>query len=295
MNTNTYASHEPSSTPATAEALEIDALDFLLTLAENWKLLVFIPLVAGLAAFGIGFALPQTFESTSVLSVERPNSRLTAPLVASLAQSADVLDQLLPKAGFDAQLSPTQARKELQKQLQVNVGKQDKLLTIITRASTPQAAQQLNQALLALVYPLTRPKGLEKSQLKAQLTGEKKRLAEASQLEQETAAQLASGRVTEATSRLYGELLGANSARQRRIAELELQLAGLGTDDLTQTPTLTEQAVKPKKAFIAMVTTLLSGMVLLFFVLARQALNTVRQSSPEQAAKIASIRQALPW
>lgn len=275
---------------------ELDLLDLLLTLVENWKLLIFGPLVAGLIALGVSFALPKTYESSSSLQAERGGSGFTANVAASLAMSADVLTHVAPTAGLDDHLTAEEIIKKLNNRISVSVGKQDKLLNIQTRAQSPEAAQKLNQAMLDALFPLSKPRGLEKKQLEQQLESEKRRLQEASKLEQDTAASIASGKaVTEATSRLYGELLTANSARQRSILEMERRLVGLDKDDIVQMPTLPEQAIKPKKSLIAVGATVLSGFILLLFVFARQAVCTAKQNSPEQAEKIARIRRALPW
>lgn len=274
----------------------IDLLDLLVTLAEHWKLLILGPIVVGLGAFAVSFALPKTYVSTSTLTVERPGSALSAPVVASMVLSADVLQKVAPAAGLDSDLTAEEIRKRLSKRISATVGKQDKLLTLATQARSPEAAQKLNTTLLETLYPLTQPKGLEKKQLEIQLTGEKKRFAEASTLELQTAALLASGKpVSEATSRLYGELLAANSARQRTISELEMRLEGLTSGDVVQQPTLPEQEIKPKKPMIAIGAAVFTGFVLLVFVFVRQAMRNAQESSPEQAEKIARIRRALPF
>ncbi|MEX8193985.1 Wzz/FepE/Etk N-terminal domain-containing protein [Comamonas guangdongensis] len=291
---NNHPASPDLSAPAADE--EIDLLGLLVTLAEHWKLLILGPIVMGFAAFAISFALPKTYTSTSTLAVERPGSALSAPVAASMALSADVFHQIAPAAGLDSGLTAEEIRKKLSKRISVTVGKQDKLLTIETQARTPEAAQKLNTALLEALYPLTQPKGVEKKQLEMQLTGEKKRFVETSSLELQTAALLASGKVvSEATSRLYGELLVANSARQKTIADLEMRLEGLNQGDIVQQPTLPEEEIKPKKPMIAIGAAIFTGLALLIFVFARQALRSAQQSSPEQAEKIARIRRALPF
>ena len=285
----------PSVQASSAEE-EIDLLDLLVTLAEHWKLLVLGPIIVGLAALAASFALPKTYTSTSTLAVERPGATLSAPVVASMALSADVLQRIAPAAGLDSSLTAEEIIKRLTKRISITVGKQDKLLTVETQARTPEAAQKLNTALLEALYPLTQPKGLEKTQLETQLIGEKKRFAEASSLELQTAALLASGKpLSEATSRLYGELLAANSSRQVTIAGLERRLEGLNQGDVVQLPTLPEQEIKPKKPMIAVGAAVFAGFVLLVFVFARQAMRNAQENSPEQAEKIARIRRALPF
>ncbi|MEG0151108.1 MAG: Wzz/FepE/Etk N-terminal domain-containing protein [Comamonas sp.] len=275
---------------------ELDLLDLLLTLVENWKLLILGPLVVGIIAFGVSFALPKTYESSSTLQVERGGSGFTANVAASLAMSADVLTQIAPTAGLDEHLTTEEIVSKLNKRISVTVGKQDKLLNIQTRAQSPKAAQKLNQALLDALFPLSKPRGLEKKQLEQQLESEKRRLQEASKLEQDTAASIASGKaVTEATSRLYGELLSANSTRQRAILDMERRLEGLDKDDVIQMPTLPEQSIQPKKTLLAIGAAVVTILALLLFVFIRQALRSAKESSPEQAEKIGRIRKALPW
>lgn len=274
---------------------ELDLLDLLVTLAENWKLLLFTPIAAGLVALGISFALSKTYQSESSVQVERTGSSFSAPVAASLAMSADVLHTIAPVAGLDDGLTSEEIYKKLSKRIQVSVGKQDKLLNVVTEAKSPEAAQKLNQALLDTLFPFSKPRGIEKKQLEQQLDSEKKRLQEALKLEQDTAANIAAGKVTEATSRLYGELLAANSARQRAVLDMERRLEGLDNDDVVQAPTLPESSVKPKKSMIAIGATVASGFLLLLFVFARQAWRSAQENSPEQARKLARIRQALPW
>ena len=280
----------------TPQEEELDLLDLILTLVESWKLLLLGPLVAGLLAYGISCVIPKTYQSQSSIQVERPGSTFTAPVAASLALSADVLRQIAPVAGLDEGLSAEEIYKQLSKRITVSVGKQDKLLTISTQAHTPENAQKLNQALLNTLFPLSKPRGTEKSQLELQLATETKRLQDSTQLEQETSANLASGKsVSEATSRLYGELLAANTTRQRAILEMQRRLDGLDSDDIVQSPTTPEEAIKPKKALLTIGAAVAAAFALLLFVFARQSIRAAKDSSPEQAEKLARIRKALPW
>jgi uncharacterized protein involved in exopolysaccharide biosynthesis len=275
---------------------EPDLLDLIATLAENWKLLILGPLAAGLVAYGIGFAIPKTYESSASVQVERPGSSFTAPMAASLAMSADVLHQIAPVAGLDDGLTTEKIYKKLSKRITVAVGKQDKLLNIATQANSPEAAQKLNQALLETIFPLSRPRGLAKQRLELQLESEKKRLQESLKLEQDTSVSLASGKsVSEATSRLYGELLAANSNRQKVILDMEQQLAGLDKNDIVQMPTLPEQSIKPKKSLLAIGTIVVTAFGLLIFIFVRQALFAAQALAPGKAKKIARIRKAMHW
>ena len=280
----------------TPQEEELDLLDLILTLVESWKLLLLGPLVAGLLVYGISSVIPKTYQSRSTIQVERPGSNFTAPVAASLALSADVLRQIAPVAGLDEDLGAEEIYKKLSKRITVSVGKQDKLLTISTQAHTPENAQKLNQALLDTLFPFSKPRGTEKAQLERQLATETKRLQDSTQLEQETSANLASGKsVSEATSRLYGELLAANTKRQESILEMQRRLDGLDSDDIVQSPTTPEEAIKPKKALLTIGAAVAAAFALLLFVFARQSIRAAKESSPEQAEKLARIRKALPW
>ena len=280
----------------TPQEEELDLLDLILTLVESWKLLLLGPLVAGLLVYGISCVIPKTYQSQSSIQVERPGSTFTAPVAASLALSADVLRQIAPVAGLDEGLGAEEIYKKLSKRITVSVGKQDKLLTISTQAHTPENAQKLNQALLDTLFPFSKPRGTEKAQLERQLATETKRLQDSTQLEQETSANLASGKsVSEATSRLYGELLAANTKRQESILEMQRRLDGLDSDDIVQSPTTPEEAIKPKKALLTIGAAVAAAFALLLFVFARQSIRAAKESSPEQAEKLARIRKALPW
>ncbi|RGE45688.1 lipopolysaccharide biosynthesis protein [Comamonas testosteroni] len=272
---------------------ELDLLDLLVTLAENWKLLIFGPIAVGLIALGLSFTLSKTYQSDSSVQVERTGSAFSAPVAASLAMSADVLRKVAPFAGLDDGLTSEEIHKKLSKRIQVSVGKQDKLLNVSTQANSPESAQRLNQALLDSLFPYSKPRGLEKKQLELQLESERKRLQESLKLEQDTGASIAAGKsVSEASSRLYGELLAANSTRQRSVLDMERRLEGLDNDDVVQAPTLPESSIKPKKSLIAIGATVATGFALLLFVFARQALRSVQQSSVDQAEKIARIKKA---
>ena len=76
---------------------------------------------------------------------------------------------------------------------------------------------------------------------------------------------------------------------------MERRIEGLDKDDVIQTPTLPEQSIKPKKSLLAIGGAVATAFVLLLFVFIRQALRTAKESSPEQAEKLARIRSAMPW
>lgn len=272
---------------------EIDLLDLLVVIAENLKLLILAPLLVGLAALGIAFAVPKTFESQSILNTSKPGLNVSPQTLASYIKSTDTLAAVADAVQFQPDASPERRLKALEKRIHVAVGKQDQLVTLTAQAETPQAAQALNTEIWKHVLPLTVPRSTDMARLQAQVKAEKERLSSGEKLETETAKLLSNGGGSiESTARLYGELLTANSNRLRAIDTLEAQMEGLTTDNLAQQATLPEASIKPKKGLIAIAATLAAGFLVLLFVFARHAFSNASRD-PEQAAKVRRLRQAV--
>jgi len=72
------------------EENEISLFDLLLVVADNLKLLILGPLLVGLLALGIGYALPQSFTSQAHLKLED-----SAKAVQAMMRSPAVLDVVL--------------------------------------------------------------------------------------------------------------------------------------------------------------------------------------------------------
>ena len=70
--------------PDTAEDDEISLLDLLQTIVDNLRLLIIGPLVVGLAALGISFAVPPTFTATVKFLPPQQQQSAAASMLASL-------------------------------------------------------------------------------------------------------------------------------------------------------------------------------------------------------------------
>ena len=71
-------------TPNTAEDDEISLLDLLQTIVDNLRLLIIGPLVVGLAALGISFAVPPTYTATVKVLPPQQQQSAAASMLASL-------------------------------------------------------------------------------------------------------------------------------------------------------------------------------------------------------------------
>ena len=269
---------------------EVGLLDILLTLAENAKLLIVGPLFVGLCALGIGYMLPQTFESIAVLQAEQAT--------ASLLTTAAVLDPVATKLGLAKDASAEEARSGLRQSIKASVGRNDKLLTLTVSGSTPQLAQAKANAVLEQVYVQSRPKGTARARLETQLAEAQARLKNAQNAATSVLKRLESSSITSASgadstrNNGYAELLGAAAAAQTQISALESTLEGLSEAQLVQAPTLPEKASQPKKAVLAIGGTLATGLLLILFIFMRQALRNTAADA-EAAGKLVRIRRAL--
>lgn len=266
--------------------VEVGLLDVLVTLAENVKLLVMGSLLVGLCALGIGFMLPQTYQSVAVLQAEQPT--------ASLMVTAVVLDPVVEALGLAKDETLEAARIKLRERIKAVIGRNDKLMTLTVSGPTPQQAQDTASALIYQIYQQSRPKGSVRTRLEAQLAEAQARLKNA----QEAATSLLqhleknSAGTGGEVARGYADLLSATGAAQVQISTLETQLEGLTDAQLVQFPTLPQKSSQPKKGLIAIGATLAAGLALLLFVFMRQALRHTTENE-KSAAKLLRIRKSL--
>ncbi|MCP5182200.1 MAG: hypothetical protein H6994_20060 [Pseudomonadales bacterium] len=262
----------------------------LVTLAENAKLLVAGPLLAGACMLGIAYLLPQTYVSEAVLQADQT--------MAGMMTTAPVLDAVIAKMGLDEGENPNDARRKLRRRIDMAIGRADKLLTVHVSAATPQLAKATADLLIEQTYQVTRPRGSIKSRLEAQLAEAQLRLKNGQE-----SANLLLGRVaangTEpaaengiARSFAYADLLTVIAAAQTQISVLEAQLEGLSEALLVQPPTLPSQPVSPKKVRLTIAAIVIVEILLLMFVFGREALRNAA-ADPSAAEKLARIRGAL--
>ena len=266
--------------------VEVGLLDVLVTLAENVKLLVAGSLLVGLCALGIGFMLPQTYQSVAVLQADQPT--------ASLMVTAVVLDPVVEALGLAKDDTLEAARIKLRERIKAVIGRNDKLMTLTVSGPTPQQAQDTASALIYQTYQQSRPKGSVRTRLEAQLAEARLRLKNAQDASALLLQQLEKSRAGTGgeVTRGYAELLGATGTAQGQISTLETQLEGLTDAQLVQFPTLPQKASQPKKGLIAMGATLAAGLALLLFVFMRQALRNTA-GNEKSSAKLLRIRKSL--
>lgn len=263
----------------------IDILGVLITLAENIKALVVLPLLIGCISYGLAWVSPQSFESSAIIKAE---SSVTASVTAS-----HVLDSALRNLGYLNGLDEAEAeevREDLKKSISTSAVKGADLVTVKVRAESPEAAQKLSQEILQAVFDESKPRAgklerlISKRNLLTQQIEEISTVSKKAQKSLDTPdRQFQAGEVFASISTLSSTLVSHQVARD----EVDRQIAGLSAADLVQPPTLPRKAVSPRKGLIAVLATVASGLMVLIFVLMRENLRSsgsVQAHSPRLAA-----------
>ncbi len=204
MNDITQASPAPAT--AWPEEDGISLMEIASVLAARWRLLIAVPIAAGVLAIGISFLIPPTFTAKTVfLPPQQPQSaaasalaslgalsglaggglgsvKSTADQYVSLMQSANVQDRLVDQFKLMDEYAARyrlEARRALSQNTRISLGKKDGLITIETDAHSPQLAADLANAHVAELRRLTGELALtEAQQRRAFFEGELKRTRE---------------------------------------------------------------------------------------------------------------------
>ncbi|MDO9145565.1 Wzz/FepE/Etk N-terminal domain-containing protein [Rhodoferax sp.] len=279
-----------------AQEAEISLLDLLVVVAENIKLLLLGPLLAGLVALGIGYALPQNYVSQAILLLPSTNSTnsTNSAQAAAMMTSPLVLDPII---ATDPELNakPIEtARIALAGKLKAAVAK-DGLLRLDATATQPQAAQALANAVIDNWLKSTVPGPQDRADLEKRLSYASNALASVTTLLNTLSVD---GAVSLGKPLTRGEagtsLVGLGELQTRYLNDvlgIPRSLQGLSRDVVKQPPTLPTEPVSNKKALIAVMSTLGAGFALLLFVFMRQAWRNASQD-PETAPKMARLRAA---
>jgi len=281
-----------------APEAEASLLDLLVVVAENIKLLVIGPLLAGLVALGVAFVLPQSYVSQAILLVPSPSSpsSLNAVQSAAVMVSPLVLDPLVAQDPKLKDKPIEEARRELAKQIKAAVDKKNDLLRLDVTADQPAAAQTLANAVIDTWLKTTLPTRQDREDLEKRLSYASKALDSVTALVEKLSVD---GALSLGKPLTRGEagtsLVGLSELQTRYLSDvlaIPRALQGLSRDVIKQAPTLPTEPVSNKKALIAIMTTLATGFALLLFVFMRQAWRNAAQD-PQAAHKLARLRAAL--
>lgn len=239
---------------------EITLADLALPLAQHWKLLVSLPLVAGLVALGVTFLITPTFTSRATFLPPQQQQSAAASALASLGalssiagaatgikspadqyvslmQSATVADRLIDEFKlmevYDAKFR-FEARKELAANSRIAAGKKDGIIVVEVDDTKPERAAAIANRYIDQLRRITNELSLTEAQQRraffdTQLKQTRDRLATAQQALQ------ASG-FNQGALRAEPKAAAENYARARAevtAAEIRLQTLRSGLADST--------------------------------------------------------------
>lgn len=283
---------------------EISLLDLLIIAAGEIKLLILGPLVVGLLALGVGYALPQTFISQAILALPTPISSTstststptqTPAQAAAMLVSPIVLDPVIESLKLSKGQSIQLARVEVANQIKATVGK-DGLLRFDVNANTALEAQVLANAVIDSWLKSTLPDEQDRADLEQRLIYAKATLASLTRRQERLSAEGLSDLRKSLTKGDEGAgIVNVSDLQSRYLGEvlsIQRTLLGLSRNVVKQTPTLPTEPVSAKKGLIAILATLGSGFVLLLWVFMRSAWKNAAQDLGV-AVKQARLRSAL--
>ena len=294
-----------NESPVSSMDDEIDLLDLLVTVAESWKLLVFVPLLVGvLTAVGTTF-FQQTYKSDAILRLMEPIKDKDGNVVSqafteqhlAVLHSSVVLDPLLEPFGYLSRANGVvdTARDALKQDMTTSVNKTTRLVTVSVQSTSPEIAQKINSQALNLLFDELTPKG----HMKAGILQSIEHRRQAVVLAEKSIELLVNPSVKGSITATSSDQSGVNTSALVRIVlenkqviqELEQSLLSKASEVIIQTPTLPQKPMPRKRAITTMIAILASGFALLLFVFVRKALQNAG-TNPESAAKIQRIKQS---
>jgi hypothetical protein len=276
------------------EQSEISLFDLLLVVVDNLRLLVLGPLLVGLLALGIGYALPPSYTSQTLLSLED-----SAKTVEAMMRSPTVLDVVLKQ--FPSPLGVTDcARDELSKKFQFGMSSTNQkvgvgVTTLEMKDEIPARAQGLANALIDAWLVTTKPRPESELELTRKLKLNQDALETVSQLLKRMAdesANLIQPNVKYEVGTQAIQLLQMRNDYVEDIAAIELKLRGQTRDVVASPPSLPTEATDRRRSLVAVLAALGIGFALLLWVSIRQAWRNAAQD-PETLKKKARLRAAL--
>ena len=277
-----------------AQQAEVSLLDLLVVVAENIKLLVLGPLLAGLVALGVGFYLPQTYTSVAAIRAAdggKPVEELMKTRAVFSAAVSQWQPDLIVPAG-----SVEEARLLKSIRLKPALGQKTgvTLAQLEVDADTPASAQAFANALIDAWIASTKPQPQTKIELERRLKISRESLDAISKIIERQTIESATAALPKLQYDLAGSLaslLQLKNGYVDTIASIELQLRGISRDTVFSPPTLPTEPVSNKKALLAVMAALGTGFALLIFVFIRQAWRNAVHD-PVVAPKMARLRAA---
>lgn len=275
---------------------EISLLDIAVVLAENWLLLVIVPILAALVAFGVLWSLtPRSYDSEALVRLNADD--------AALLTSARILNPAILNSSYieDYEGALSRARQALvQEDLTITPQEGTDLYRLQISGRTPDGARQLLQSILNSLIENSTPTASQRNLLELE-----QQLAEASVSElQSTLDRL--NRIADGvesgdsgSAATLGEIgqsivtiLTNIETRRSDMLRIEEALEGsISEEDVIQTPTEPDNAESRGLIVRAILVGLGVGFLMLIVAFIRSGFKAASQSR-DQVDKVNRIRRA---
>jgi uncharacterized protein involved in exopolysaccharide biosynthesis len=299
---------QPLIDPVSGNDDDISLLDLFAVIAENLRLLIIGPIVAGLIGLGVAFWMTPIFTAkTTIIPPGQNNSSGAAALLGQLGglgplagsavgiktptdqyiaylESNTLLDQLIEQFKLMERYKAKyheQARQSLKEASKITADKKSGLIGIEVSDKDPAFAAKLANAYVSALSQMLGKMALEDAQSRRDL------------LEQQ---------INQATEKSYRSPLVREAIIQTVVREYETAILDQKKDrpyiqlvDVAEAPELKS---KPKRVLIAVITALATGFLLLLFVFVRNALRYSEedpQTNPQIKRILKALQKQLPW
>ena len=274
-----------------SSAQEHGLLDLLIAVVQHTRLLVIVPLLAGIAGFTLAYLKPPTYTSEAILAMAEGESKRAALMMVTPL----VIDPVIDKQNLAKDMPLEQARDQLIGQIRAIVAR-DGLLRIEVGAPSPAQAQLLARAVIDSWRATTVPGEQEKQELQTRLIYVQKMLQSIDLLMARLTTESPvyfDGAVTRGDRGLtlvsLGELQAKYFAESHAIPRT---LQGVSPDVVRQQPSLPTKPAPAGKSSFAILLTVSTFLLLLIAVLMKHLLGRYVVDA-RNAASLARLRAAL--
>lgn len=274
-----------------SSAQEHGLLDLLIAVVRHTRLLVIVPLLAGIAGFTMAYLKPPTYTSEAILAMAEATSKQAALMMVTPL----VIDSVIDKLNLARDMPMEQARDRLIGQIRAKVAR-DGLLRLEVGAASPAQAQLLAKSLIEAWRATTVPGEQEQQELLARLSYVQKMLKSIDLLMARLTTESPvyfDGAVTRGDRGLtlvsLGELQAKYFAESHAIPRT---LQGVSTDVVRQQPSLPTRPAPAGKSSFAILLALSTFLLLLIGVLMKHLLDRYVVDA-RNAVKLARLRSAL--
>jgi hypothetical protein len=159
-----------SENPAPPFESEFSLLDVALVLAKNIRKLIFVPLAAGLAVYGLTCLLPKSYTSVTVINNMGGSTDAKAQGFGSvtaadvLLRTAVVLDKVVAQFKIHGD-TPEVRRNALERKITVLKVRNEAAATLSVNSDNPETSKNISKALIEAWLPYLRVTGAERSKL----------------------------------------------------------------------------------------------------------------------------------